>query len=78
MSTSLLQRRLKIGYPRAARIMDILEERGVVGPGEAGKSKAPRSYSPLNNGTTDVRRRGTVLIILKVNKGCTKVRGLLY
>ena len=39
MSTSLLQRRLKIGYPRAARIMDILEERGVVGPGEAGKSR---------------------------------------
>ncbi len=31
-STSLLQRRLKIGYGRAARMMDILEERGVVGP----------------------------------------------
>jgi DNA-binding beta-propeller fold protein YncE len=31
-STSVLQRRLKIGYTRAARIMDILEERGIVGP----------------------------------------------
>ncbi|MBL9136714.1 MAG: DNA translocase FtsK [Verrucomicrobiales bacterium] len=31
-STSLLQRRLKIGYGRAARMMDILEERGVIGP----------------------------------------------
>ncbi len=31
-STSLLQRRLKIGYGRAARMMDILEERGIVGP----------------------------------------------
>lgn len=31
-STSSLQRRLRIGYTRAARIMDILEERGVVGP----------------------------------------------
>jgi len=31
-STSLLQRRLKIGYGRAARMMDILEDRGIVGP----------------------------------------------
>jgi S-DNA-T family DNA segregation ATPase FtsK/SpoIIIE len=31
-STSGVQRRLKIGYTRAARIMDILEEKGIVGP----------------------------------------------
>ncbi|MBX3744377.1 MAG: DNA translocase FtsK [Verrucomicrobiae bacterium] len=31
-STSLLQRRLKIGYGRAARMMDVLEERGIIGP----------------------------------------------
>ena len=31
-STSSLQRRLRIGYTRAARIMDLLEERGVIGP----------------------------------------------
>ena len=39
LSTSLLQRRLRIGYPRAARLMDELEENGVVGPGEAGKPR---------------------------------------
>jgi S-DNA-T family DNA segregation ATPase FtsK/SpoIIIE len=33
LSTSLLQRRLRIGYPRAARIMDRLEEEGIVGGG---------------------------------------------
>jgi S-DNA-T family DNA segregation ATPase FtsK/SpoIIIE len=39
ISTSLLQRRLRIGYPRAARLMDMLEERGVVGPPEGGGSR---------------------------------------
>lgn len=38
-SASLLQRRLKIGYARAARLLDILEERGVVGPGEGAKPR---------------------------------------
>jgi S-DNA-T family DNA segregation ATPase FtsK/SpoIIIE len=39
LSTSLLQRRLRIGYPRAARIMDRLEEEGIVGGGGAGGSR---------------------------------------
>jgi S-DNA-T family DNA segregation ATPase FtsK/SpoIIIE len=36
LSTSMLQRRLRIGYPRAARIMDRLEEEGIVGGGSGG------------------------------------------
>jgi S-DNA-T family DNA segregation ATPase FtsK/SpoIIIE len=35
-STSLMQRRLKVGYPRAARLMDELEDLGIVGPSQGG------------------------------------------
>ncbi|MCL5666371.1 MAG: DNA translocase FtsK [Patescibacteria group bacterium] len=38
-SASLLQRRLRIGYARAARLLDILEEKGIIGPGEGAKPR---------------------------------------
>ena len=38
-SASLLQRRLRVGYARAARLLDILEEKGVIGPGEGAKPR---------------------------------------
>lgn len=38
-STSLLQRRLRLGYTRAARMIDILEARGIVGPGDGAKPR---------------------------------------
>ena len=39
-STSLLQRRCKLGYARAARIMDEMEQKGVIGPYEGAKPRA--------------------------------------
>ena len=45
-SVSLLQRRLSIGYSRAARLLDQLEERGVVGPSEDGRSRIVLDTGP--------------------------------
>ena len=56
-STSLLQRRFRIGYTRAARLMDALEEQGIIGP-PTGTSKAREVYgeggqSSLDTGEAD-------------------------
>ena len=45
-SASLLQRRLRVGYARAARLLDMLEERKVIGPGEGAK---PREVYGIEN-----------------------------
>jgi S-DNA-T family DNA segregation ATPase FtsK/SpoIIIE len=54
-STSFLQRKLGIGYSRAARLMDILEKKGVIGPANGAKprevygSEAPTNALPSDS-----------------------------
>ena len=45
-SASLLQRRLRIGFPRAARLLDQLEEMGIVGPSQGGGKDREVLVSP--------------------------------
>lgn len=53
-SASLLQRRLRVGYARAARLLDLLEEKGIIGPGEGAK---PREVFVARRPNADIDSR---------------------
>lgn len=61
-SISLLQRRLRIGYTRAARLIDVLEEKGIIGPAKPGAQQrevigAEQPYDPSRAAGDDEMRR---------------------
>ncbi|MFR7670256.1 MAG: DNA translocase FtsK [Collinsella sp.] len=71
-STSGLQRRLKVGYARAGRIMDMLEEKGVVGPPDGSKPREvllDEEGLPLWNLSTP--RWHVKIVSLEDSDGCT-------
>ncbi len=47
-STSYLQRKFRVGYARAARLMDVLEERGVIGPADGAKPREVMGATPAS------------------------------
>jgi S-DNA-T family DNA segregation ATPase FtsK/SpoIIIE len=61
-STSYIQRKLRVGYARAARLMDILEDKGVIGPADGAKPRevlVGRENGTSNNDDTDAEGSDT-------------------
>jgi S-DNA-T family DNA segregation ATPase FtsK/SpoIIIE len=62
-STSYLQRKLGVGYSRAAKLMDMLEERGIIGPANGSKPREVIGATTSNDTSTDVSEESSENIV---------------
>ncbi|MFH0755486.1 MAG: DNA translocase FtsK, partial [bacterium] len=59
-STSYIQRKLRVGYSRAARLMDLLEQKGIIGPGDGARARKVIDYnnnSELNKNEKELKEK---------------------
>lgn len=75
-STSMIQRRLRLGYNRAGRIMDQLESLGIVGAADGSKPREVLFYDEqeLERYLTDVRSKNKVELTCSANSSIFKIK----